>query len=149
MTRNVVIVDLDGTLCDSGHREHHAVAKEWEEFHRKLSLDKPHQDVALTILALQKTGFKVYGLTGRNEAHRTATLNWLLGNGIELDALMMRPDNDWTPDHELKPKALVAAYGSIEAAKERVLMILEDRDKVVEAWRNLGFRCWQVQPGGY
>jgi phosphoglycolate phosphatase-like HAD superfamily hydrolase len=149
MKRNIVIVDLDGTLCDSGHRDHHAQAKEWDQFHSKLRDDKPHRDVALTVLALQKTGVKAFGLTGRNEAHRTATLAWLLDNGIELDALMMRPDNDWTPDHELKPKALAAAFGSIEGAKARVLMILEDRDKVVEAWRNLGFRCWQVQPGGY
>ena len=32
---------------------------------------------------------------------------------------------------------------------EEVLVILEDRDRVVEEWRNLGFNCWQVRAGGY
>lgn len=149
MKRDVIIIDLDGTLCDSGHRDHHAQAKEWEEFHSKLILDRPHKDVVEVIAGMQAWGCKAFGLTGRNEAHRPATMKWLAANGIELDALMMRPDNDWRSDHELKPAALTAAFGTIELARERVLMILEDRDKVVEAWRNLGFRCWQVQPGGY
>lgn len=149
MTRNIVIVDLDGTLCNSAHREHHAVAKEWELFHSKLKEDKPHEDVATLIKAMSRLGYRCYGLTGRNEQHRSATINWLADNWVQLDVLLMRPDNDWRPDHELKPAMLQEAFGGLDLARERVLMILEDRDKVVEAWRNLGFRCWQVQPGGY
>jgi hypothetical protein len=149
VARDIIIVDLDGTLCNSGHREHHAQAKEWDLFHSKLVEDKPNVDVAEVVAGMQAWGCKAYGLTGRNEAHRPATMKWLAANGVELDALVMRPDNDWRPDHELKPAALHAVFGTMEIALSRVLFILEDRDRVVEAWRNLGFKCWQVQPGGY
>jgi FMN phosphatase YigB (HAD superfamily) len=149
MKRDVIIVDLDGTLCNSSHRDHLAQQKLWDEFNASASADEPWEDVAVVIKAMQLQGFKIYGLTGRSHKWHTLTVGWLIRNGVHLDALMMRPEDDYTSDHDLKPKMLAAMFGDIENAKGRVLFILEDRDKVVEAWRNLGFRCWQVQPGGY
>jgi hypothetical protein len=89
-----------------------------------------------------------------------ATEQWLLKHEISVDHLIMRPDHDWRSDHELKPKMLVDFITGLDPEKvwteehlavsrKVVWFILEDRDKVVEAWRNLGFRCWQTQPGGY
>lgn len=153
MTKNLVVVDLDGTLCDSAHRDHLARAGEWNEFHGALMNDEPHEAVArlVAILAGSEQELIVLGLTGRNERYRMATNNWLAAHDIVLDDLLMRPDNDFTSDHELKPQMLEAwcqdEWG--RAALDSVLFILEDRDKVVEAWRNLGFICWQTQPGGY
>jgi FMN phosphatase YigB (HAD superfamily) len=149
MKRDVIIVDLDGTLCNSSHRDHLAVARLWDEFNAACSEDQIWEDVAAVITSMQAQNYKFYGLTGRSQKWHGATVGWLLRNGIHLDALMMRPEDDYTSDFELKPKMLAAMFGEMRTAKERVLFILEDRDKVVEAWRNLGFRCWQVQPGGY
>lgn len=149
MKRNVVIVDLDGTLCNSSHRDHLAHQKLWDEFNAASANDEPWEDVAVLIKSMQLQGFKFYGLTGRSHKWYSVTLAWLMRHGITLDALMMRPEGDWSSDHDLKPKMLAAMFGDMESAKGRVLFILDDRDKVVEAWRNHGFRCWQVQPGGY
>jgi hypothetical protein len=30
-----------------------------------------------------------------------------------------------------------------------VLVVLEDRDRVVRAWRDAGYECWQVQEGDF
>jgi len=159
-----VIVDLDGTLCNSAHRDHLAVAKEWDEFHSLLHADIPHHDVALLLSYLNKQlwpfmDLEVVALTGRNEKYRLMTEQWMLANDVSVDHLLMRPDHDWRSDHELKPQLLFEFVGNQSAdapvesvhelAKSQVWFILEDRDKVVEAWRNLGFRCWQTQPGGY
>lgn len=146
MTRKIVVVDLDGTLCNSAHRDHLAIAKQWDEFHSKLGEDNPWPDVKqmIELLDIDLFNFTVVGLTGRNERYRNATNKWLDLHGIRLDDLIMRPDNDYTPDHELKPAMLGAVY-----PPDRIWFILEDRDKVVEAWRNLGYRCWQTNPGGY
>jgi hypothetical protein len=38
-------------------------------------------------------------------------------------------------------------FGSKEAVLQNVIFVLDDRDKVVEAWRNYGLPCWQVRPG--
>lgn len=140
---NIIVVDLDGTLCNSAHREHLARAGQWPEFHAQLHEDEPWQDVLMLLEAMNH--FTLIGLTGRNERYRTATNKWLDKYDIYLDQLLMRPDDNWQSDHELKPDLL--AWCGVKP--EDVVFILEDRDKVVEAWRNLGYNCWQVRPGGY
>lgn len=157
--RRFVVVDLDGTLCDSAHREHLAIAKQWDEFHSLLGEDRPHADVADLLEVLNSgiltTDLEVILLTGRNERYRGQTEAWLLKHRIKNDHLLMRPDYDPRPDHDLKPQMLFEFVGgeggvsAFERTLQQVWFILEDRDKVVEAWRNLGFRCWQTQPGGY
>lgn len=178
--RIYVIVDLDGTLSNSAHRDHLAVAKEWDEFHSLLGEDEPHKDVLQLVNALNlglwpHMDLEVVALTGRNEKYRKATEQWLLKHNVAVDHLLMRPDYDWRSDHDLKPQLLVdfingpdgpvwsgdapndkgveqfgeAIDRALQKARSQVWFILEDRDKVVEAWRNLGFRCWQTQPGGY
>jgi FMN phosphatase YigB (HAD superfamily) len=143
----IVVVDLDGTLCDTRFREHHAQNKEWDEFNRRCPEDTPHEDVRwlLGILGrLPQEQVQIVALTGRDEKYHTQTMNWLVQHMIAVDELIMRPAHDYTSDHELKPRLLLQRY-----KKEQVAFILEDRDRVVEAWRNLGFNCWQVRVGGY
>jgi hypothetical protein len=91
----------------------------------------------------------IVGLTGRNERYRMMTLRWLDKHGIALDTLLMRPDDNYQSDHELKPEMLDLWLIDEGRTHSDVWFILEDREKVVEAWRNLGHDCWQVRPGGY
>ncbi len=146
---NIVVCDLDGTLCNSAHREHLARHGEWAQFHMLLTADQPHEDVRAVVNTLQRAGNYIVGLTGRIERWRPATLDWLRNHNVALDDLLMRPDDDFTPDVKLKPRLVLGMFGSPDVARQEVLLILEDRDRMVEEWRNLGFRCWQTQPGGY
>jgi hypothetical protein len=146
----IIVVDLDGTLCNSGHREHLARAKQWDEFHSLLSEDEPWPDVAKFISSFDIADDTIFiGLTGRNERYRPATLDWLFKHDLHLDSLLMRPDNDFNPDHELKPQMLDRWLESEGLTHADVWLILEDREKVVEAWRNIGHNCWQVRASGY
>lgn len=145
----IVVVDLDGTLCNSGHREHLARAKQWDQFHSGLMNDDPWPDVQRMIKLMDDAGYTVIGLTGRNERYRIVTMQWLAIHDISLDALLMRPNDDFTSDHELKPAMLDSWLETKGLTHNDVWVILEDRDKVVEAWRNLGHNCWQVRCGGY
>lgn len=144
----IVVVDLDGTLCNSAHREHLARAKQWDEFHRALREDEPNQDV-LQVLGTISWRFTIVGLTGRNEVYRPATLKWLKRHEVVLDDLLMRPDGDWRQDHVLKPELLDVWLEANGHQHSDVLLILEDREKVVEAWRDLGHNCWQVRASGH
>jgi hypothetical protein len=156
--KRAIVVDLDGTLCNSGHREHLAVNKEWDQFHSALADDKPHGDVAWLIGVLScaclSGEIEIIACTGRPEKYRAITERWLSGFGILFDEVLMRPDDDWLSDTVLKPQLVMewhdrqedAAHGT---AQERVLFVLDDRDRVVEAWRGHGFNCWQVRLGGY
>lgn len=150
-----VVIDLDGTLCDSSHRDHWAQSGEWDEFHSRCSEDEPHEDVLWLVDLLSAfPQHEVIGCTGRNEAWRGATERWLLEKGAALDQVLMRPDHDYRPDHQLKIEMLKDWHNATEPAtnrraQDRVAFILEDRDKVVQAWRDAGFNCWQVRPGNF
>lgn len=150
MSKNWIIVDLDGTLCDCTHRVVHAQNKQWDEFHKGIPEDKPHQDVVAAIKALGWT-HNILVCTGRNEANRQATIKWMIDNDLadHIDEILMRPNDNRDPDHELKINMVAEHFGSIEDALDQVLFVLDDREKVVDAWREAGFRCWQVQEGSY
>lgn len=145
-----IVIDLDGTLCDCSARAHLAQAKQWDEFHSGIPSDSVILSTAF-FLALASRSANVLLCTGRNEAHRKATEEWLERNGIAqfVDEMIMRSDGDWSSDHELKIKMLDEFFDGREEALARVLVVLDDRDKVVEAWRNAGFKCWQVAVGNY
>lgn len=151
-----IVIDLDGTLCDSAHRDHHARNGDWDQFHALLTEDEPHSDVLSFIKFMATDSFNVdvelVGCTGRNEQYRIATERWLMEHGALLDCVLMRPDHDFRPDHELKIEMLEKWHyesGAEGRPQERVTFILEDREKVVEAWRNAGYNCWQVRPGNF
>lgn len=144
-----VVVDFDGTLCDCLHRVPFAQQRDWDSFHNALSDDKVHEDVAMLIGNLAPE-IKIIGLTGRNERYRQKTLDWLRKNDLDVfEEIIMRPDNDFMPDHLLKPLMLAEYFGDMETAKENVICILDDRDKVVSAFREIGFSVFHVRPERY
>jgi FMN phosphatase YigB (HAD superfamily) len=146
----IIVVDLDGTLCNSAHREHLARAGQWDEFHSLLGADKVWEDVA-GILRIVADDYVLVALTGRNAKYQFPTLKWLKDNDLEhlFDFLLMRPNDDYRSDTEVKPALLGQWLEEQGATHADISFILEDRDKMVETWRELGHNCFQVRPGGY
>jgi FMN phosphatase YigB (HAD superfamily) len=146
-----IVFDLDGTLADSSHREHLAQSKQWDEFHSASYQDPLNDDVAFLLRSAPLNGCCGMVLTGRNKKYWSTTLTWFSHKGILglVDELLMRPDDDFSSDAVVKPRLLAEYFGSIERAREDVVVILEDREKMVECWRNLEFKCWQVRTGAY
>ena len=153
MRKNWIVVDLDGTLCDHSHRIHHAVNRDYETYHGELGKDELHLHIRMIVkgfLNLDPENNALL-LTGRNEAWRTQTLHWLDLKNVAhfFDHLLMRSDKNWEPDHELKLRMLLDYFGGHFGAQESVAFILEDRDKVVRAFRDMGFKCLQVAQGDF
>ena len=143
-----VVIDLDGTLCDTHFRQHLAVAKQWDEFHEKMETDTVHRDIdGFLSICYQK--FNIILLTGRPEKYRQRTLLWLNQSMVPCDELIMKPDGCYDPTAGWKLKALEGLFGTKEGVLQNVLFCLEDRDKIVESFRNYGLPCWQVRSGGY
>jgi FMN phosphatase YigB (HAD superfamily) len=143
-----IVIDLDGTLCDCSHRVQHAQAKDWDAFYEGLMGDKVVEPVR-ELLECMTESLEILLVTGRPEKYRVTTERWLQDNFILWDALLMRPRDDWRHDYEVKLALLEAHFGSKEIVLERVLFALDDRDQVVEAFRNYGLSCWQVRQGDY
>lgn len=143
---DIVIFDLDGTLADIEHRQHFVQGKKkrWREFFAGCVDDKPHLAVIKMLQALHPT-YRIYIVSGRSDEVRAPTEAWLAANHIPYDQLIMRSENDYTPDNVLKIRWV--NEGRIE--KKRILCVFDDRDKVVKMWRENGIPCFQVAEGNF
>lgn len=77
------------------------------------------------------------------ETVKKETVQWLKNNKVPYTSLRMRPENDYTPDDELKRQWLK------DLNKDQILCVFDDRSKVVKMWRDEGLTCFQVAPGDF
>lgn len=141
------IFDLDGTICNNTHRLHilEMLPRDWDRFHSYLHKDTPNEAVVMTMRALQALGIKIALCTGRTETYRDQTIAWLRRHDLAWDRLLMRPEGNKQSDDIVKP-ALADDCGF---SPDNVLFVMEDRDKMVRKWRQIGYVCFQVQEGAY
>jgi uncharacterized tellurite resistance protein B-like protein len=105
--------------------------------------------IVRTLLCNFETLFEVVICTGRSEQYRNVTEAWLKANGLFVDVILMRQEHDHSETNAMKFELLENYFGSKEEVLNRVLLVLEDRDKSVEGFRNYGIPCWQVREGVY
>jgi len=169
VNKNTVIFDLDGTLANIDARREKATdilgKMDWDEFFdpdNVLNLDEPNDPVIKMAQLFKKDGFKIVIFSGRNDRSFDSTKQWLNQNDVPFDLLIMRPDkfkeNSWPiaegnpatkemrfmPDEILK-KAMLDTFVDVND----VFLVVDDRDKVVKMWRDLGLNTFQVAPGDF
>lgn len=142
----LVIIDLDGTLSLNEHRQHFVQRpvgeKDWGSFFDACDGDTLNEPVLMTMEALRNIGCDVRIWSGRTSRVREKTERWLSENGVHGFLLKMRPEEDHRPDVVLKSEWLAEA-------SQKPAMVLDDRDSVVEMWREAGVPCFQVAPGAF
>ena len=145
------VFDLDGTLSNCDHRIQYAQSREWDEFHARLMDDKPRRNVVRFFQSVNKADELTVVLTGRPERYMVNTLRWMKKHDIVPWKLLMRHNNDYRPDAEMKLAMLEGFCKSMgfKPPAKSIVAALEDRDKVVEAFRAVGIETWQVAQGGY
>lgn len=148
--KQFVIVDLDGTIADCGHRLHHAQAKEWDEFQNAADQDPVLVDIADLVRELSRSSYIII-LTGRNERYRHKTIQWLEAAGLDgsYEELIMRPEGDFSQDAAYKIEQLEKRFGDKAGILANVWLAIDDRDTVVEAFRNYGITTLQPALSGY
>ena len=141
----LIIFDLDGTLANIDHRLHYIKqkTKDWQSFSKACTSDTPKQAVIQTAKALYQLGHPLWILSGRSASVERETRAWLKQYGIPYNKLLMRPINNFIPDYELKRQWIIE-YD----LKSRTLCVYDDRQKVVDMWREEGFECFQVAISG-
>jgi hypothetical protein len=88
----------------------------------------------------------IFIVTGREEKYRDVTQQWFENNSITHNGLYMRPTGDKRPDTEVKKEI----YESSFKDKYNILMIFEDRQKVVNMYRqDICANVFQVSEGNY
>jgi len=148
--KNYVIIDLDGTIVGTADRDHFRTAGDWDAFHQA-GCESDDCNLSVKLLITKSFGdFNFVLLTGRNEKFRQGTVEYLRRHELTyFDHLIMRPDNDFRPDIELKIGLLEDFFGSKKSVLSNVAFCLDDRQKVIDGFREYGLDCWEVNPGGY
>ena len=172
--KNTIIFDLDGTLAIIDKRRILAGKTvdgvptdkmDWDVFFdpdNVLNLDEPNPPVIKMAQMFDNDGFNIVIFSGRNDRSWDATVEWLWDNKVPWDLLVMRPDkfkdkswpiaknNPATPDMRFMPdEILKKKMLDTFVDKDDVLMCVDDRQKVVDMWRDEGLTCFQVAPGDF
>ena len=169
MNKKTVIFDLDGTLANIDVRRDKSMKSngkiDWEIFAAPSSImdwDEPNHPVIKMAQMFHNDGFKIVIFSGRNDRGFVATNHWLTRHDVPFDLLVLRPDkfkdNSWpiaegnpaTPDMRFMPdeilkKIMLDTFVDIND----VFLVVDDRDKVVKMWRDLGLNTFQVAPGDF
>ena len=149
-----VIFDLDGTLALIDDRRAISTKDngkmDWDKFFdpANIKLDKPNWPVILMAQTLKKAGHSVVIFSGRSKATKDATRAWLNNHKIPFDVLKMRPtdgDLKWMKDDLLKKKWLTNLF----PYTDDILCVFDDRQKVVDMWRDNNITCFQVADGNF
>lgn len=136
-TRHAIIVDLDGTLAHMGDRSPY----DW----KRVGEDTVDESIRTLINLIHDTT-QIIIMSGRDGSCINETSAWLDKHDIRFDMLVMRNPGDMRPDwivkHELFQEHVAGNY--------RIRFVLDDRDQVVDLWRNkLGLPTYQVAAGNF
>ena len=133
-----IICDLDGTLALMNGRNPFDASRCDEDL-----LNNP---VANVLINYKNLGYKIILLSGREDKYEAPTLRFLEIHKIEFDVLLMRKTADNRKDSIFKKEIFDAEIRD----KYFVEFIIDDRNQVVDLWRNeLQLPCFQVYYGNF
>ncbi len=133
-----IICDLDGTLSLlNGRNPYDASA---------CDKDLLNEPVAKVLKLFYANNYQIILLSGREDKYKDATLRFLKNHNIPYNALHMRKTDDTRKDSIIKKQIFINEI----AAKYYIEFILDDRNQVVDMWRNeLELPCFQVYYGNF
>ena len=150
--KNTVIFDLDGTLADISVRRKLATKPngkmDWDIFldPDNIKLDVPNDPVVKMAQLFTDDNFNIVIFSGRSDKTKHTTLDWLTHNKVPFNKLVMRDSvtSHFVPDDILK-KDMLDKHLDIDD----VFFVVDDRQKVVDMWRSLGLKVFQVDDGNF
>lgn len=160
---DAIIFDIDGTLSNLQHRRHFVTGgeKDWDSFFAALGDDTPTEvcwlaeKVAAGMLFLldeypshPKEFFNIYVCSGRPEKYRRETEEWLYTHCpilmYEVEEIFMRPmEKLYIPDYEVKRDML----NEIRRRGDNVRIVIDDRPRVIQMWKEEGLTVLEVDSG--
>lgn len=151
----VVICDLDGTLCNTSHREYlvknlvvddkQVQKKNWPKFFAELCNDTPNWWCVTLLDGLDKLGVPVIYCSGRPDSYRKETEEWLSRYELTRKYLFMRNRNDSRKDSIAKE--IILDFEILTRWKP--FFAIDDRTQVVQMWRSRGITTLQCAEGNF
>lgn len=134
--RPAVIFDIDGTLAHMGSRG----PFEWT----RVGEDGMDLHVYELLNMYERRGYEIIIMSGRDGVCRPETEEWLKRRDVPYTELLMRKEGDDRPDVIIKEEL----FWTI-ADQYAIRLAVDDRDQVVDMWRSIGIKCFQVEYGDF
>lgn len=133
-----ILCDLDGTLALMNGRSPYDAST--------CENDLPNVPVIESIKLYAKAGYKIIFCSGREDKYGLQTKRFIekYCENVEYK-LYMRKSDDFRKDSIVKEEI----YTDNIKDKYNVLLVLDDRNQVVDFWRSKGLTCFQVAPGDF
>lgn len=131
------IVDTDGTVARMNGRgpyDGHLV-----------HTDLPIDNVVALVRDIHNRGHRVIGVSGRDGKYGEITKQWWRDNDIPFDEFYFRPEGDTRRDDIIK----LEIFDQHIRNRFNVIGVLDDRNRVVQMWRELGLTTYQVADGDF
>lgn len=140
--KDTILCDLDGTLANIEQRLHylHQDKPNWDSFYQACDTDTPNEWCVSLLTAMKAAGFRVILVSARTTNVLEKTKTWLdkIGLSDTVELVLVRQGDDHTQDQVLKQKWLDQS-----GLKNRILFVVDDRQRVVDQWRANGLTCLQ------
>ena len=148
----IVIFDLDGTLALIDSRRELSIGDDdkmdWDTFFnpKMISLDDPNTPVIKMAQIFKSQGFDIVIFSGRSDVTKQATIDWLDKHDVPFDFIQMRDNvNHFLKDSKLKKIWLDRFFPN----KDDIFAVFDDRQQVVDMWRDNGLTVFQVADGDF
>jgi hypothetical protein len=138
----IIILDIDHTIANSFWRDPMIGVESWDEYHAASKNDHPFKNVVNLINSLSSMGYTIIAFTGRNEKFRQLTLDWFIKYKIDIDELLMRPDDDFCKNQELKLKLLEKRFNG---NYKYIHFFIDDNEDAVLEFYKLGIATLQIR----
>lgn len=133
-----IICDLDGTLALIHGRSPYDASTCDQDF--------PNVPVVSMVKNYHSLGYHILLVSGREDVYKPQTIKWLAENEIHYTLLLMRQSGDYRKDSIIKKQI----YSEHIDGKYYIEVVLDDRNQVVDLWRNdLQLPCFQVNYGDF
>jgi predicted kinase len=145
VVRNAVLIDIDGTVALHGTpgnpesiRKHHDYDKVW--------MDAPNYPVIRAVRSMIHDGYYPIFVSGRPDSCRDDTARWINRHvSTAPRKLFMRRTGDHRPDYLVKYEL----FNEHVRDNYFVVAAFDDRDQVVNMYREIGITVFQVAPGNF
>lgn len=143
---DIVLSDLDSTVCDVSHREHLAPAdkadtQNWIPYSKACSEDTPIAGVVQTLQLLSKS-YPIFMVSGRNVEATIETFSWLTEHSVPFTSLHLHSEDDLRHNGEYK----VAYIEELRAMGYNPILMLEDSPTVSRMIEAAGVPVLRVAP---
>lgn len=143
-----IIVDIDGTLANIEHRRHFVTQEkpDWKSFYAAMVMDTPN-DWCVDLVHRYRKDHRIIFVSGRPSGYQFTTNRFLRYCGFvfgEYD-LYMRAEGDSRSDFIVKKEI----YDLFIKGQWEITLCVDDRQQVVDMWREQGLLCLQCHKGDF